>query len=290
MKHRITKPLKAMRRLNATKKWKTVLKVFLWIYLATLILTLLHFGRRILVADSFRIPSASMSPTLLPGDRVTVNKLLFGPRIYTSFDFSPGNPLRCIRLPGIRAVQPGDIIVFNFPFGGADWSHIEFRINDVYCKRVLGCPGDTVGIADCHCWNSRVPGVIGIAKNQDRLRMMPDSILWQNWSMRTIPLSLPVWDVRNMGPLTVPAAGMRVRLTELTAELYRQVIEYETGSSLVAESGGRYKIGAVEITHYRFTQNWYFALGDNSTDSQDSRFWGFIPEDFIVGIVSSVRH
>lgn len=275
---------------NIVKKWKTVLKVFLWIYLTSLILTLLHFGRRILVSDSFHIPSASMSPTLMPGDRVTVNKLLFGPRIYTSLDFSPGAPLHCIRFPGIREIEPGDIIVFNFPFGGADWSHIEFRINHVYCKRVLGCPGDTIGITDGHCWNSRMPGCIGIAENQERLLMMPDSILWQNWSFRTIPLTLPVWDVRNMGPLAVPVKGMTIRLTELTAELYRHVIEYETGSALKAKSGGGYQIGPMNARQYRFTQNWYFALGDNSTDSQDSRFWGFIPEDFIVGIVASVQN
>lgn len=279
-----------MMQSDIMKKWKTILKVFLWIYLTSLILTLLHFGRRILVADSFRIPSASMSPTLIPGDRVTVNKLLFGPRIYTSLDFSPKAPLRCIRLPGIREIKPGDIIVFNFPFGGTDWSHIEFRINDVYCKRVLGCPGDTIGITDGHCWNSRMPGCIGVAGNQERLRMMPDSILWQNRSFRTIPLALPIWDVHNMGPLAVPMKGRTVRLTELTAELYRYVIEYETGSTLRAKPDGGYKIGPMNVRQYRFRQNWYFALGDNSTDSQDSRFWGFIPEDFIVGIVASVQN
>lgn len=116
MRQRIQKRKKSMMQSDIMKKWKTILKVFLWIYLTSLILTLLHFGRRILVADSFRIPSASMSPTLIPGDRVTVNKLLFGPRIYTSLDFSPKAPLRCIRLPGIREIKPGDIIVFNFPF------------------------------------------------------------------------------------------------------------------------------------------------------------------------------
>jgi signal peptidase I len=67
-------------------------------------------------------------------------------------------------------------------------------------------------------------------------------------------------------------------LDGFTRELYRKVIEYETGTPL-DES----------LTEYTFQGNYYFAVGDNAMSSFDSRYWGFIPEDFIIGIVGGKR-
>ncbi len=265
---------------------KNIIRTILWTYLVVLGIVLLHYGRRILIADTFRIPSTSMWPTLNPGDRIVVNKLLFGPRIYTSFDFSAHAPLRCIRLPGVRKIRPGDVIVFNFPFGGDEWSRIEFRINYVYCKRVTGCPGDRIGITEGHCWNDRIMRPIGLTERQEALRDTPDSVLLQKLSYFTIPLSMPVWNSRNMGPLTVPARGLTVRMTPFNALLYQHVIEYETSGNLTVADDGAVMLDGTPINEYTFAQDWYFALGDNTPDSQDSRFWGFIPENFIIGIVS----
>ena len=111
------------------------------ITLWTLVLCLLHYGRRIFIAERFKIPSESMRPTLVPGDKVWVNKLLYGARIYTSFDFEDHSPLKCFRIPGIRKIEPGDVICFNYPLGYGKWTEIEFKINYVYCKRVVGTPG-----------------------------------------------------------------------------------------------------------------------------------------------------
>ena len=62
----------------------------------------LYLLRRAFVADKFIIPSESMSPTLVPGDEVWVNKLLMGARIYTDFHFDKkGGPLRCFRTRGL---------------------------------------------------------------------------------------------------------------------------------------------------------------------------------------------
>ena len=63
----------------------------------------LHLLRRAFVADKFIIPSESMSPTLVPGDEVWVNKLLMGARIYTDFHFDrKGGPLHSFRTRGLR--------------------------------------------------------------------------------------------------------------------------------------------------------------------------------------------
>ena len=80
----------------------SILKLYLWV----LLIGVIHFGRRIFIAERFRIPSESMCPTLRPGDKVWVNKLLFGARIYTSFNFEDHAPMRCFRMPGLRKIRP----------------------------------------------------------------------------------------------------------------------------------------------------------------------------------------
>lgn len=248
-----------------------------WLLLAASGLITVHYMVRVFVTDRFFIPSESMYPTIEPGEYVYVNKLLYGPRLYTSFEFSEHAPLRCIRLPGLRRIRPGDIAAFNFPFGYDDWSRIEFRLNYVYCKRLAGTPGDVIGISDGIFWNGSVSGIIGVKERQMRLQRMSDSLIaFVSW-YDAIPLSRPVWNVKNMGPLTVPGKGMTFVLDDFLRELYRHAIEYET--ALPADS----------FQTYTFRHDWYFALGDNSCDSKDSRFWGFVPDDFIIGIVPQNR-
>lgn len=266
---------------------KKVVRIVLWFYIAAFLLALLHFGRRILVAERFVIPSASMSPTLNPGDRVWVNKLLFGPRIYTSLDFSRGEPLKSFRLPGIRKIRPGDIVIFNFPLGYNDWSRIEFRINYVYCKRVAGCPGDVISIVEGVPHNANYDRTIGITEKQAELMAIDDVELDRSLRLNSIPLSQPEWNVRNLGPLTVPVRGWSVAMTTFNAELYRLAIEYEAGQKLYINSDGMVFLDGQPLAEYTFSSDWYFVLGDNSADSQDSRYWGFLPEEFIVGIVAA---
>ena len=226
------------------------------------------------LAEKYNIPSESMSPTLVSGDKIWVNKLLFGARIYKSFDFDDHAPLRCFRLPGIRKVRSGDVICFNKPYGYEDSDKIEFKINSVFCKRVLGLPGDRIGAVDGHCWNDKVLRPIGVVEEQEKLRWMFDSVFIWNNIFEVIPSSVHKWNIKNWGPVIVPAKGMTVNLDSLTRELYRHVIEYETGNMM-----------SNDLEKYTFKGDYYFAVGDNAMDSYDSRYWGFIPEDFIIGIV-----
>ena len=255
-----------------------IVSVLLWTFSLFLILVTLHYGRRIFIAEQFSIPSASMKPTLVPGDKVWVNKLLFGSRIYTSFDFEDHAPLKSFRMPGIRKIRPGDVICFNYPLGYDQWTKIEFKINYVYCKRVLGTPGDTIGIKNGVNWNNNYKGTIGVLKNQLSIQNTPDSILWRDMYMATMPFTRPMWTVKNFGPLYVPCKGETLELDSTGRAIYGPVIEYETGSWPEAS-----------VTHHTFLHDYYFAVGDNSRESQDSRYWGFIPDDFIIGIVGGKK-
>lgn len=261
-------------QITKTKALERIADILCRVVLFILLIGTLHFGRRIFIAERFIIPSESMSPTLVPGDKVWVNKLLYGARIYKSFDFEDHAPLKCFRMPGLRKIRPGDVICFNYPLGYDKWTKIEFKINYVYCKRVVGTPGDTIGIKDGITWNSNYNGIIGVQDNQLAIQNTPDSILWRTKFMATMPFTRPMWTMKNFGPLYVPKKGVTIELDSVGRAIYGPVIEYETGSW-----------PDEEVCSYTFRHDYFFALGDNSLDSNDSRYWGFIPEDFIIGIV-----
>lgn len=243
-----------------------------------ILLISIHFCRRIFIADRFRIPTESMIPTLVPGDKIWVNKILMGARIYKSFDFDDHAPMKCFRMPGFRKILPGDVICFNYPHGYDDETKIEFKINYVYCKRVLGIPGDRIGATDGHLWNDKVLKPIGVLEEQEKMRWTFDGFFIWSQGYDVFPQSGMGWNIKNWGPLIVPSKGMTVSLDDSSRELYRQIIEYETGGILDST-----------VKEYMFSENYYFAVGDNTSYSHDSRHWGFIPEDFIIGIVAGKK-
>jgi signal peptidase I len=91
------------------------------------------------------------------------------------------------------------------------------------------------------------------------------------------------WQLDTYGPLPVPRQGQVVALSPTNAAIYYKIIaQYEHNQGVSWVNGMIYQNGQ-PLTQYLIKQNYYFVLGDNRHDSEDSRFWGFVPEDHLVG-------
>jgi len=90
------------------------------------------------------------------------------------------------------------------------------------------------------------------------------------------------WNRDNYGPITIPKAGVTVQLTPQNIALYRRVIANYEGNTLL-EQNGKFIINGKEATSYTFKMDYYWMMGDNRDHSLDSRYWGFVPIDHVVG-------
>lgn len=188
-------------------------------YLASLLITIIIAVFAItFVVQAFKIPSASMAPTLLVGDHLLVNKFIFGGRGSWYDHLLPYRPIR-----------HGDVIVFKYPY-----DHHPY-----YVKRVIAVPGDRLRITDQRVY-------------------VNDTLLVEPYAVHDLSTADPY--MFDFPPPDILLIAAEIR------PAWANTLRHDThhGELLVPP-------------------NDYFVMGDNRDHSADSRYWGFVPRDAVVG-------
>ncbi len=192
---------------------------------------------------------------MLAGDFLFVNKYVYGPKL----------PFTDIRLPGVKKVDRGDIIVFKFPK--------DRSLN--YIKRCVAVSGDTLEIHDKQLSINRKP--VALPEHAQFIGQLEpagagDYMIFPQFSN---------FNKDNYGPIRIPRKGDVIRLTAATFPLYSSLIADE--GHTVSLQGREVFVDGSPVQEYTVQENYYFAMGDNRDNSLDSRFWGFLPEKDLVG-------
>ncbi len=243
-------------------------------YAATICATLLvAFFLKTFVVEAFRIPSASMENTLRIGDFLFVNKFIYGAETPKYFPFTNAE-IPHLRLPAFVHPRRGDVIVFEYP-GDRDEVKPEANIN--FIKRCIAVSGDTLLIQNKTVFvNGRE-----FLPPTHAPHTPPSDFLPQESANMIFPKGSS-FNPDYYGPLVVPFKGMVVNISSGSIEQWQTFIEREH-HRVGTDKTGLVSIDGVPATQYIVERDYLFAMGDNRDNSLDSRFWGFVPEENIVG-------
>ena len=235
---------------------------------------------------SFRVPTGSMNPTILSNDYILVNKSIMGARIFDIWEAAEEKEVEIHRLPGLGKVKRNDVLVFHYPYPRSNDS-LSMHLLKYYVKRCIALPGDTMGIEHGHYYIKGVNEPVGNVEAQKRISRL------RKGDARGIVMDAYPWDkylnwtIQDFGPLHVPARGQTVAMDSTAVKLYRKLIEWEQKKPMT-RSGDKVYLGDSLIQEYRFKENYYFMGGDNMENSKDSRYWGLLPEPYIVGVATRI--
>lgn len=305
-------------------------------FLAFIGILVLAVSIRVFIFEIYSIPTGSMENTLIPGDKVLVCKLNYGPKMPRSpFEIPWFNAFFYLnkktraksnstwwdyhRLNGYSQISRGDIIVFQPPFEN----------NDVFIKRCVALPGDTIQVVQSHVYingqkqidplNSRflfavwyndaacfkdLVDSLGISnygtwyrkqtnflelnltnsqKKQLEKASVVDSVTVKirnkevDYNLTSFAEALS--ETENYGPIRIPAKGNKININRENFNIYAETLtKFEKTDVNILQDTLPDINASIPIHH-----NYYFMMGDNRYYSNDSRVWGFVPEQNIVG-------
>ena len=224
--------------------------------------------------ETSRVPTGSMETTIKVGDFLFVNKFIYGSSSPRNIPFT-NIALPFFQLPALADPEKGDIVVFEYP-GDRDQLHATEISN--YVKRCIATPGDRVEI---------INKVVFINGNESPI---PSHIQYLNPIVKPAGVAdygiFPKgaqWNKDNFGPYVIPKTGDVIELDIGNIEWWRTIIDREHNEKVVNVKNGKITIKGEEVNSYTIQKDYYFMMGDNRDDSADSRYWGLVSRDIIIG-------
>ncbi len=245
---------------------KRLLKILALVFILALVL-------KAFIIDAFKIPTGSMKDTLLEGDYLLVNKSAYSISTPNQIPFL-GKRLSRTELISTGKPEFNDVVAFEIP---ADYYDPDSDEYSILIKRIIGLPGDTIEIKDQILFINhkkyRTPSYIKLNLNETPI---------ENVSKDLFPYNNK-WSLENYGPIIVPKKGMKVELNPKNILMWQNAINTDFGKKVISVEGTVINLNNQAIREYVFEKDYYFVLGDNRKNSIDSRYFGYIPEEWIIG-------
>ncbi|HEX7357526.1 MAG TPA: signal peptidase I [Ignavibacteriaceae bacterium] len=245
---------------------KSLLKILFLVLFLALIL-------KLFIVDALKIPTGSMKNTLLEGDFILVNKAAYSISTPLQIPFI-GTRLSKTELISTGKPKFNDVVAFEIPANFYDPASEEYS---VLVKRIIGLPGDTIQIKDQILYINnikyRTPSFIKINLNEYPIENLNKDLFPYNNK----------WSLENYGPIIIPKKGMKVELEPKNILMWQNAINTDYGKKVISVEGTVITLNNQPVRDYVFEKDYYFVLGDNRKNSIDSRYFGFVPEEWIIG-------